>query len=74
MSVQIITVLVALVAVCTRADDPSSSSSSSSSGASEDPTVSNLAAAAGACVGIVFLLVFYIFLERRYPNADVGFR
>lgn len=60
-------------AVAADSDDESSSSSSSSGGAS-DPTVSNIAAAVGACVGIVFLLGFYIFLERRYPNADVGFR
>jgi FtsH-binding integral membrane protein len=53
------------------ADGSSSSGSSSSSG---DPTDSNIAAAVGACIGVVFLLGFYIFLERRYPNAAVGFQ
>lgn len=52
----------------------SSSGGDDSSSSEEDPTVSNIAAAAGACIGIVFLLCFYIFLERRYPNAAVGFR
>lgn len=49
-------------------------SSSSSVPDDEDPKDSNIAAAVGACVGVVFLVALNRYLEWKYPNAAVGFQ
>lgn len=48
--------------------------SSSSSGGDGDPATSNIAALVGAVCGMTFLVTFYFFLERKYPNADIAFQ